>query len=55
VKGDYRYDPDAQIVEVRIKRGRKATQRGGSPPKSLARIMLRELVEEQLDSKTTWR
>ena len=44
-----RYSVNAQIDLVTVttsKGGRKSTQIGGTPPKNLAKIMLRELADE---------
>jgi hypothetical protein len=40
------YTVEKGIITVSTLYGKKATQVGGSPPESLARIMIRELVDE---------
>jgi hypothetical protein len=40
------YGHSDRYVTVKTALGSKTTQIGGSPPKSLARIMLRELADE---------
>jgi hypothetical protein len=37
---------DQGMVTVTYSKGRKSTQVGGSPPEALARIMLREMIQE---------
>jgi hypothetical protein len=47
VTGTYAYDPVEEIVHVRSVHGSKSTQRGGSTPEALARLLLRELERER--------
>jgi hypothetical protein len=44
VRGSWGHDDS--MVQVRTPYGHKTTQIGGSPPITIARIMLRELAEE---------
>jgi len=44
VRGSWAHD--GSMVQVRTPCGDKTTQIGGSPPKTLARQMLRELAKE---------
>jgi hypothetical protein len=45
VRGSWGHD--GSMVQVRTPYGHKTTQIGGSPPITLARIMLRELAERR--------
>jgi hypothetical protein len=47
VIGTYAYDPVEEMVHVKSVHGSKSTQRAGSAPEALARLLLRELVRER--------
>jgi hypothetical protein len=45
VSGTYTYDASSEIVTVVYRGRKKSTQLGGSTPEAIARLLLRELVD----------